>query len=145
MSFVPKAGDGVFIPAGTVNSLDDVVVFEVQENSDVTFRLYDWDHLHPRTGRRRPLQADQAIACIDFHQGAIGPVTPVVEEATPVLREKLFHCTHFGVTRNIADFPFVVGETEDPGCRYVSRATVSSNTPAASTLFKTVTCCWLRK
>ena len=47
-SFTPKPGDGIFIPAGTVHSLGDVVVFEVQENSDVTFRLYDWNHLMPR-------------------------------------------------------------------------------------------------
>jgi mannose-6-phosphate isomerase len=113
-SFVPKAGDGIFIAAGTVHSLSDVVVFEVQENSDVTFRLYDWDHLDPRTGRRRPLQTDQAIACIDFQQRAIGPVTPAIEETTPVLREKLVQCTHFGVTRITADFPFVIGETGAP-------------------------------
>src|SRR5271157_6656064 len=41
--FTPKPGDGVFLPAGTVHSLGSgVVVFEVQQNSDVTFRLYDW-------------------------------------------------------------------------------------------------------
>jgi hypothetical protein len=40
--FTPKLGDAVFLPAGTVHSLGgDLVVFEVQENSDVTFRLYD--------------------------------------------------------------------------------------------------------
>jgi mannose-6-phosphate isomerase len=114
MSFVPKVGDGVFIPAGTVHSLSDVVVFEVQENSDVTFRLYDWDHLDPRTGKRRPLQTDQAIACIDFQQGAIRPVTPAVEETAPELREKLVQCAHFGVTRVTAELPFVVGETGVP-------------------------------
>ena len=43
--FTPKPGDGVLVPAGTVHALKDVVVFEVQENSDVTFRLYDWDHV----------------------------------------------------------------------------------------------------
>ena len=57
-----------------------LVVFEVQENSDVTFRLYDWDHVDAKTGQPRPLQVDQAMACIDFAQGAIGPVVPVVEE-----------------------------------------------------------------
>ena len=62
-----KPGDGVFIPAGTVHSLGgDVVVFEVQENSDVTFRLYDWDHVDAKTGKPRALQVDQALACIDF-------------------------------------------------------------------------------
>jgi mannose-6-phosphate isomerase len=35
-SFIPKQGDGVLVPAGTVHSLGDVVVFEIQENSDVT-------------------------------------------------------------------------------------------------------------
>jgi len=109
MSFAPKDGDSVFIPAGTVHSLSDLVVFEVQENSDVTFRLYDWDHIDPSTGKRRSLQADQAIACIDFQQRAICPVTPAVDETTPVLREKLVQCSHFGVTRIIADLPFVVG------------------------------------
>ncbi len=50
--FTPKPGDGVFLPAGTVHSLGgDVVVFEVQENSDVTFRLYDWDHIDAKTGQ----------------------------------------------------------------------------------------------
>ena len=77
--FTPKPGDGVFLQAGTVHSLGGVVVFEVQQNSDVTFRLYDWDHVDAKTGQRRALQVDQAIACIDFAQGAIGPVAPVVE------------------------------------------------------------------
>ncbi len=109
-SFAPKTGDAFFIPAGTVHSLGDVVVFEVQQNSDVTFRLYDWDNLDPRTGQPRPLQANQAMSCIDFQKRAMGPVTPVVEETTPMLREKLIHCKHFGVNRIVADVPFVVGQ-----------------------------------
>ena len=71
MCFTPKPGDGVFIPAGTVHSLGgDVVVFEVQQNSDVTFRLYDWDHVDAKTGQPRALQVDQALACIDFADSA---------------------------------------------------------------------------
>ena len=50
----PQPGDAVFIPAGTVHSLGgDIVVFEVQENSDVTFRLYDWNHVDAKTGKPR--------------------------------------------------------------------------------------------
>ncbi len=79
-SFVPNGGDAVFVKAGTVHSLEDMVVFEVQENSDVTFRLYDWDHVDPKTGKPRPLQVQQAMACIDLDQVAVGPVAPVVEE-----------------------------------------------------------------
>ncbi len=112
--FTPKPGDGVFVQAGTVHSLGGVVVFEVQENSDVTFRLYDWDHVDPKTGQHRPLQVEQAMACIDFAQVAIGPVVPVVEEVKPVLRERLFLCEHFGLWRLRGESPFTVGAAETP-------------------------------
>ena len=112
--FTPKPGDGVLVPAGTVHSLNDVVVFEVQENSDVTFRLYDWDHIDDKTGQPRPLQVDQAMACIDFAQGVIGPVVPVVGMVTPVLRERLFCCEHFSVWRIRGNSPFTVGAAETP-------------------------------
>jgi mannose-6-phosphate isomerase len=114
-SFAPRVGDAVFIRAGTVHSLRNVVVFEVQENSDVTFRLYDWDHIDPKTGQRRPLQTDQAMACINFSQGVIGPVTPQVHETKPLPWEKLIHCDHFGVWRVSGEFPFVAGATGE--CR----------------------------
>jgi mannose-6-phosphate isomerase len=113
--FTPKPGDGVFLPAGTVHALGgDVVVFEVQQNSDVTFRLYDWDHVDAKTGKPRALQVDQAIACIDFAQGAIGPVAPVVETMKPVLRERLFLCEHFGLWRLRGESPFTVGAAGTP-------------------------------
>jgi len=68
----PKAGDAVFIPAGTVHTLgDDVVVFEVQQNSDVTFRLYDWGHVDAKTGRLRPLRVDQALASIEWPRDSL--------------------------------------------------------------------------
>ena len=52
-SFVPKAGDAIFLPAGTVHTVGGgAVVFEVSENSDVTFRLYDWGHVDAETGQR---------------------------------------------------------------------------------------------
>ena len=113
-SFTPKRGEGVLVRAGTVHSLDGVVVFEVQENSDVTFRLYDWNHVDPATGRRRPLQVDQALACVDFSQVAIRPVVPMGEETTPAQRERLFYCDHFGVWRINGEVPFSVGKEGAP-------------------------------
>jgi mannose-6-phosphate isomerase len=108
-SFTPKVGDGAFIPAGTVHSLGGVVVFEVQQNSDTTFRLYDWDHIDAKTGRKRDLQVEQALACIDYGQGRIGPVTPVVEATTPVRRERLFDCKPFRLWRHRGEERFAVG------------------------------------
>jgi mannose-6-phosphate isomerase len=115
VGIVPKPGDGVFIPAGTVHTLgDNVVVFEVQQNSDVTFRLYDWGHVDARTGQPRPLQVDQALASIDFADCNGGLVTPLVVTTTPVERERLFDCEHFLLWRLRGESPFNVGAAEMP-------------------------------
>jgi mannose-6-phosphate isomerase len=112
---VPRPGDAVFIPAGTVHTLGDgVVVFEVQQNSDVTFRLYDWEHIDAKTGQLRPLQVDQAFACIDFDGNAGGLVAPRVETTTPVEREKLFDCKAFELDRLRGKAPFSVGAAAEP-------------------------------
>jgi mannose-6-phosphate isomerase len=113
--FTPKRGDSVFLPAGTVHSLgDDIVVFEVQQNSDVTFRLFDWGHVDAKTGQPRPLQIKEALACVDFADGAAGLVTPVVEATTPVERERIFHCEHFWLWRMRGHSPFTVGASGVP-------------------------------
>ena len=113
--FTPKPGDGIFLRAGTVHALGgDIVVFEIQQNSDVTFRLYDWDHLDAKTGKPRSLQVDQAIACIDFAEGPVRRVMPVVETKTPVERERLFHCEHFSLWRLRGQSPFSVGAAGVP-------------------------------
>jgi mannose-6-phosphate isomerase len=54
--FTPKSGDAVYPSVWTVHSLrGNAVVFEVQQNSDVTFHLCDWDHLDAKTGQPRAL------------------------------------------------------------------------------------------
>jgi mannose-6-phosphate isomerase len=111
-SFAPRDGDSFFIRAGTVHSLSDAMVFEVQENSDVTFRLYDWDNIDSNTGQKRPLQIDQALACINFKQEAKGPVVPQIQDAKPLPWERLIHCDHFGVWRLSGQFPFIVGAAQ---------------------------------
>jgi mannose-6-phosphate isomerase len=112
--FTPKSGDAIFLPAGTVHSFGDAVVFEVEENSDVTFRLYDWDRVDSKTGKPRPLQIDQALACVDLTQGAVKPVTPIIEETEPALCEKLFSCKQFGLWRKSGEGTFTVGVAETP-------------------------------
>ena len=54
--FTPEVGDCIHVPAGTVHAIGpDVVVFEVQQNSDLTYRLYDW-------GRPREVHVQDALA-----------------------------------------------------------------------------------
>jgi mannose-6-phosphate isomerase len=114
-SFEPKLGQGVLITAGDVHSLGDgVMVFEVQENSDVTFRLYDWDHVDKETGKPRPLQIDKALACVDFDQGAIAPVTTAVETTAPIRREAYFDNQYFRLWRVQGEASFEVGAEGEP-------------------------------
>ncbi len=105
----PKVGEAFFIPAGTVHTLGDVVVFEIQENSDVTFRLYDWDHVDAKTGEPRPLQVDEALASVDFGESSAGMVTPIVETTAHARRELLFKNDYFWMWRLRAQSPFTVG------------------------------------
>lgn len=107
--FTPKPGDGFFLPAGTIHSLGgDLVVFEVQQNSDVTFRLYDWGHVDAKTGQPRPLQVEQGLACIDYADSGAGLVVPAMEEPQAD-RERLFHCEYFSLWRVRKHLPFTVG------------------------------------
>ena len=113
-SFIPLVGDGILIKAGTVHTLGDCVVFEIQENSDVTYRLYDWDRVDEKTSKPRELQIENALACIDFSQTEISPVVPVLENDGPEKREKLFDDEHFKLWRLTGSAAFMVGKAEMP-------------------------------
>jgi mannose-6-phosphate isomerase len=115
VSIVPRPGDAVFIPGGTVHTLGDgVVVFEVQQNSDTTFRLYDWGHIDPETKEPRALQVDEALACVEFGESNSGLVAPRVETTSPVERERLFDCRAFRLWRVLGQDEFTVGAIAEP-------------------------------
>jgi len=64
----PKKGDIIHINPGTVHAADGgVLICEIQESSDITFRLYDWGReLNPATAR--PTHLEEAIDLIDFNK-----------------------------------------------------------------------------
>jgi UDP-N-acetylglucosamine/UDP-N-acetylgalactosamine diphosphorylase len=75
-SFVPKVGDCISIPAGTIHAAGGgLVLAEVQQSSDATFRLFDWNRLG-FDGKHRPLQIDRALDAIDWNQGPVSPIIP---------------------------------------------------------------------
>jgi len=114
-SFHPSVGDGVFIHSGTVHTLGaGVVVFEVQENSDVTFRIFDWDRVDAKTGQPRELHIERSLESIDWNQGLITPVQPMIESTEPVKRELLFTCEHFTTWRVTGEHFFNVGAVGEP-------------------------------
>ncbi len=63
----PKKGDSIYIKPGTVHAADGgIMIAEIQESSDMTFRLYDWGREHnPATAR--PTHLAEAIDLIDYN------------------------------------------------------------------------------
>jgi len=61
-----KAGDAMFLPSGRVHAIGaGIVIFEIQQNSDTTFRVFDWNRVG-LDGKPRELHIDESLACIDF-------------------------------------------------------------------------------
>jgi mannose-6-phosphate isomerase len=60
-------GDAVFLPAGRVHAVGARnLLIEIQQNSDTTYRVFDWNRTDPTSGKQRELHVEQAIQCIDF-------------------------------------------------------------------------------
>ncbi len=108
--FTPKPGDCVFLEAGTVHAIGaNILLFEVQQTSDITYRLYDWDRVDSKTGQPRQLHVEEALACADFARGPCPPVVPALIVEDGEQREGLVQCRHFQLTRRTSRAPFQVG------------------------------------
>ncbi len=77
-----------------------VLMAEVQQSSDVTFRLFDWNRRGP-DGKTRPLHIEESIASIDWTAGPVEPVKPRLIGSLPagVRGEQLVDCRYFEMTR----------------------------------------------
>jgi mannose-6-phosphate isomerase len=61
-----KAGDAMFLPSGRVHAIGaGLVIFEIQQNSDTTYRVFDWNRAG-LDGKPRPLHIAESLASIDF-------------------------------------------------------------------------------
>jgi mannose-6-phosphate isomerase len=97
--FPARPGDCIMVPAGTVHAIGaGVVLAEIQQMSDATFRVYDWGRVGP-DGQPRKLHREEALESIDFEAG---PVDPLVTHAEPIAggtRERLSRCEQFALER----------------------------------------------
>ncbi len=95
--FQPRPGDCLFIPAGTVHALGDgLLVAEIQQSSDTTFRLFDWNRVGP-DGHPRALHVEQALEVIDFQRGPISPQAP--RRTDRPWASRLVECDKFTIDR----------------------------------------------
>ena len=117
-TFQPAAGDCVFLRSGTVHALGaGLMLFEIQQTSDITYRLYDWGRVDARTGEPRELHVSESLACTEFSRGPVDPVNPVPEVVGDVSRELLVSSEFFTLWRHEGDEPFGVGATGE--CRVI--------------------------
>jgi mannose-6-phosphate isomerase len=86
-----QKGDAVFIPSGRVHAIGaGNLVFEVQQNSDTTYRVFDWNRLG-LDGRPRQLHVQESLESIDFSDAEPRVAEPQAELLT--------ECTFFSVER----------------------------------------------
>lgn len=72
-----KKGDVLFIPAGTVHAImAGTLIYELQESSDITYRLYDWGRLD-NLGKSRELHIEDSINVLNFHADKNYLVKPI--------------------------------------------------------------------
>jgi mannose-6-phosphate isomerase len=63
---VPKPGDVFFLPTGTVHAIGGgIMLAEIQQTSDITYRVYDWDRVDAE-GKSRELHIDLALDAINY-------------------------------------------------------------------------------
>jgi mannose-6-phosphate isomerase len=98
--FEARPGDSILIEAGTVHAIGaGVMLAEIQQMSDATFRVFDWNRRGP-DGKPRELHIEQAMESIDFERG---PVNPIAPEAQAIdgsgTRERLARSPYFELER----------------------------------------------
>jgi mannose-6-phosphate isomerase len=90
-----RAGDAMFLPSGRVHAIGaGLVIFEIQQNSDTTYRVFDWNRVG-LDGKPRELHVAQSLASIDFNdfEPALVPsrfVGDSLMQVRPLVRDPLF-------------------------------------------------------
>ncbi|MCX7838965.1 MAG: class I mannose-6-phosphate isomerase [Anaerolineae bacterium] len=91
-----QRGDVVFVPAGTVHAiLRGIVLAEIQENSDITYRLYDWG----RQDAHRPLHIEQSLRVLNYARQTEHKIPSLTIHHPEFARHILVACHYFSFER----------------------------------------------
>jgi len=94
-----KPGDAFYIPAGTLHSIGaGIVLFETQQASDLTYRIFDWNRAGP-DGKPRPLHIQKAADVLDYHECFAGALEELPYAFEGFSRTALVADAHFLVER----------------------------------------------
>ncbi len=92
-----KTGEMYFIPSGTVHAImGNSLIYEVQQTSDTTFRLYDWDRCDAQN-RPRALHIDEALEVIDMQGNISYKIDPIITEYNGYVHSLRVACRYFAI------------------------------------------------
>jgi mannose-6-phosphate isomerase len=92
-----KSGEMYFIPSGTVHAIiGNCLIYEVQQSSDTTYRLYDWDRLDS-SNQPRELHISQALDSLDMSGNLSYRIDPIIFEHEGYVHSLRLGCRHFAM------------------------------------------------
>lgn len=98
---VVSAGDVIFVPAGTVHAIGGgVMLYELQEYSDITYRMYDYGRRNS-DGTRRPLHIERSLDVARYERSARVKVQPVQLPGGPGYEDRCLVACEYFVTREL--------------------------------------------
>ncbi|HVU38561.1 MAG TPA: type I phosphomannose isomerase catalytic subunit [Opitutales bacterium] len=91
--FPVQRGDSLFVPSGRLHAIDaGLLILEIQQNSDTTYRVYDWGRVG-LDGKPRQLHVAESLQCIDFSD--VAPAAIPASAAEEILAD----CPYFRIRR----------------------------------------------
>jgi mannose-6-phosphate isomerase len=94
-----REGDAIFVPAGTAHTIGaGLVLCEIQEHSDLTYRVYDYNRRDAK-GRGRELHIEKALDVIRFGKQSGGKIEPVSIARGPVMETFFVSCPYFATEK----------------------------------------------
>jgi mannose-6-phosphate isomerase len=94
-----REGDAIFVPAGTAHTIGaGLVLCEIQEHSDLTYRVYDYNRRDAK-GRARELHIEKALDVIRFGKQSGGKIEPVSITRGPVMETVFVSCPYFATEK----------------------------------------------
>jgi len=97
LNYVPvQAGDVVFVPAGALHAINEgILLFEIQQTSDLTYRVYDYNRRGP-DGKLRELHLQKALDVLNYQPPAQEKIPPI---SLAPGRDLLVACPYFALER----------------------------------------------
>ena len=106
-----EEGDAIFIPSGRIHAIGaGCLIVEIQQNSDTTYRVFDWNRVG-MDGRPRTLHIEQSLQATDY-----GDVRPTLQPKTTSPEATVVNCSFFHVEKWTLDTPRVA--LENTGGRF---------------------------